>query len=81
MTYRYRAVLLSSRWQALKWRVLLRNGFRCDNCGRRYHGPRLRAVRFFDLHHRHYRTVGCESFEDVMALCRVCHRAEHGVVA
>ena len=30
-----------------------------------------------ELHHWHYRTVGAESPWDLVALCRVCHRANH----
>ncbi len=77
-TAAYRDVLSSPRWRMLKWRVILRQGFACAGCGRAYRGRNVRgALRFFELHHRHYETVGAEDFADVQALCATCHRLEH----
>lgn len=77
----YREVLRSAEWRALKWRCIMRAGFRCERCGRRYRGLRVRgAMRVFNLHHRHYLTVGAETPEDVMVLCRICHRLEHDLI-
>lgn len=77
----YQQTLASSRWFLLKQRVMRRAGFRCQGCGRRYHGPRQHAHRHFNLHHRHYNSVGAETFDDVTLLCRICHKLEHGLVA
>lgn len=75
----YRDRLRSPEWRALKWRRILVAGFRCEGCGRRYAGRRVRgAMRVFQLHHRHYRNVGSEGIEDVEVLCRECHAVEHG---
>jgi hypothetical protein len=30
-----------------------------------------------ELHHQHYDTQGREVPDDLLALCRVCHEAEH----
>jgi hypothetical protein len=82
MTVTYLEVLHSERWQQLKWRRIMRAEFACERCGRRYHGRRVKtAMRYFQLHHRHYRTVGRESLADVAVLCRLCHRLEHGLVS
>jgi hypothetical protein len=32
-------------------------------------------MRWFHLHHVHYRTVGRETLEDVQILCPTCHLA------
>lgn len=77
----YRATLVSSRWRTLKWRRIMQSGLACESCGRKYHGLRVAgAMRVFQLHHRHYRSIGHEAFEDVMVLCRTCHALEHGKI-
>jgi hypothetical protein len=66
----------------LKWRRILQAGFRCERCGRHYEGRHVRTtvMRWFQLHHLHYRTVGDERFEDVLVLCRLCHELEHDLI-
>ncbi len=77
----YSETLRSDRWQQLKWQRIMRAEFSCESCGRRYQGRTVRgAVRWFQLHHRHYRSVGREDIEDVLILCRVCHLLEHGLI-
>jgi hypothetical protein len=79
---RYHDVLGSQRWRDLKWRAIMRAEFRCEHCGRRYIGPTVRgAMKHFNLHHRHYRSVGSEEFADVLVLCRTCHRLQHDLLA
>lgn len=74
----YRETLASPRWQQLKWRRIMRAGFACERCGLRYRGLRVTgAMRWFELHHRHYETVGHETIDDVLILCRLCHRIVH----
>ena len=41
----------------------------CEICGKR-------AV---DIHHIHGRGIGCDVFENLMALCREHHNAAHGL--
>jgi len=44
----------------------------CENCGVKCGvGQRL------ELHHLHYENEGCEQPEDLLALCRACHRRQH----
>ena len=54
--------------------VMQRCEGRCERCGGK--------VPVF-LHHRHYRTLGEEQPEDLLALCKECHgsahRDEHGL--
>ena len=39
-----------------------------------------RVNRVFNIHHKHYNTLGHESREDVMILCRRCHQLAHDVL-
>jgi len=48
--------------------VLARAAGGCERCGMRYK---------LELHHRHYDSQGREVPDDLLALCRVCHEAEH----
>lgn len=81
MTTEYRQTLKSSRWRVLKFRRLMHADFRCERCRRNLRGLTVTsAMRRCDLHHRHYRTVGREGLEDVMILCRLCHRVEHDLI-
>jgi predicted HNH restriction endonuclease len=76
---RYEATLRSPRWRQLKWRRIQIAEFRCEKCGAEFRGSRAkRAMRYFDLHHLHYRRVGAEDINDVQVLCRGCHEAVHG---
>jgi 5-methylcytosine-specific restriction endonuclease McrA len=40
----------------------------CEDCGERL---------ALQLHHLHYDTIGCESPEDLQALCDGCHERKH----
>lgn len=51
-------------WKALKAQAVLRFNGMCGTCP----SPGV------DLHHRHYDNFGNESIEDVIFLCRDCHR-------
>lgn len=77
----YELTLRSARWFALKWRRMVQTDFRCERCGRRYVGRKHKrtAMRYFNLHHRHYLSVGREDFDDVELLCRPCHQREHNI--
>lgn len=57
-------------WRWLKRRYIEAYGAKCQLCTER-DGP-------FHLHHKHYRTVGCETFDDVILLCQGCHERRHG---
>lgn len=77
----YKEVLASQRWKDLKWERIMYAKFCCENCGRRYVGSKVKgAMKVFQLHHRHYMTVGNEQLPDVMILCRTCHRLTHDLI-
>lgn len=53
-------------WEALREQVIeLQNG-ECGTCA---------IAPGTDLHHRHYDNFGCEALDDVILLCRPCHKA------
>ena len=64
----YTTHLSSAAWQITRKRTIRRAGFRCARCKAR--GP-------LDVHHLTYERLGHERPEDVIALCRSCHRREH----
>jgi len=56
----------SPGWYERRNRRLKMDAYRCFNCGR---------LDSLEVHHRHYDTLGCESMDDVVTLCEVCHDA------
>jgi predicted HNH restriction endonuclease len=66
---RYWDVLKSERWKHLRADAIAETGGRCEACG--YFGrQRLR------LRHKHFRTLGQETRDDVELLCPWCHNSE-----
>jgi 5-methylcytosine-specific restriction endonuclease McrA len=57
--------LRSPAWQALRLEVLARAQGHCERCEERLAS---------EIHHLHYRTLGMERPEDLLALCEECHR-------
>jgi len=60
----YTAYLASPRWAATRAAAIAHAGH-CERCGRRW----LR----YEVHHRHYRTLGHEDWSDLQVLCTTCH--------
>jgi hypothetical protein len=70
----YREHLQSRYWQRLRAFAAISQNWKCAHCG----DP---AGLTLELHHCCYLHLGYETLEDVEALCRACHRAEHGLPA
>lgn len=66
----YQAHLASADWQAIKADVMHRAGYRCEACGQPYG---------LQVHHRTYERMGNEQADDLICLCRDCHRKIHGI--
>jgi 5-methylcytosine-specific restriction endonuclease McrA len=66
----YDEYLASPEWREKRNAAFAYYGYACTRCPST--GPIL------DIHHRHYRTFGFESVEDLDVLCRPCHDKEHG---
>lgn len=64
----YRIYLKSDKWHRMRMKVLTRDKFRCQQCDR---GAT-------QVHHLTYERVGNERMEDLMSLCKDCHKEIHG---
>jgi 5-methylcytosine-specific restriction endonuclease McrA len=64
-----------AHWQSIRLQALERDGFQCRCCPAKegdvcdVTGPIK-----LEVHHRHYRSWGKESLDDVTVLCKQCHR-------
>lgn len=63
--------LQSPEWKRLRVLVIGRAGGQCERCRRR--------AGEWNVHHLTYERRGHELLEDLILLCRRCHRAEHGL--
>jgi len=59
------------RWQLLRAQAFQVIGNRCWRCRKVF------AKRHLHLHHLHYGTVGKETLNNVLLLCRKCHAFKH----
>ena len=66
----YSDYLQTPHWQDKRAGAIRRAGGRCERCGKR---GRL------DVHHVTYARLGREADGDLVALCRACHAAVHGM--
>jgi 5-methylcytosine-specific restriction endonuclease McrA len=66
----YREHLAGEDWQAIRADALTRAGHRCEECG---------APWGLQVHHKTYERLGSEAPEDMICLCRDCHRKLHGI--
>ena len=67
----YRDYLQTAHWQHLRQVVLSRDGFQCVRCPSKKH---------LQAHHRYYRQRFEDSEpDDLITLCRDCHKKEHGI--
>lgn len=66
---RYEGYLRSAEWQALRNKALKLAGNKCQTCG---------ATTELNVHHRVYgSTFGFEDIDNLIVLCRECHKAVH----
>lgn len=61
---KYQEYIKSPEWEALRQKVLARDGYRCRHCGKV-------AVRL-EIHHKTYKNFGHENTRDVITLCFPC---------
>lgn len=60
---------LSMRWQQLKFKILKRDNFKCTECGT---APELKNS--LVAHHQTYERLENENLEDLITLCKECHK-------
>lgn len=63
----YAAYRNSTHWRAFSSAMRDEVGA-CEECG---------ITDTLNVHHKHYRSLGCERREDVLVLCERCHHNEH----
>ena len=71
-THDYVTYLTTPEWWSLRRLAMRRAQFQCE----RQAPGEARHEGALELHHKHYRTLGCETLDDVEVLCAACHRAE-----
>lgn len=65
----YAEYLASPEWKMRRAAALERSAHRCQLCA--YSGRNL------DVHHNTYQRIGDERPEDLVVLCKLCHRRHH----
>lgn len=75
MTFEYKIYIKSEPWKVIREMCLIRSGFMCEKCGKM--GKQVGGDASLHVHHRHYLNFGCEDMEDLMVLCKQCHKMEH----
>ena len=68
---RYRRYLASALWKATRHGALVRAQWTCEQCG-------TQSMTGLQVHHRTYHRLGHELFNDLLVLCKDCHRGLHG---
>jgi 5-methylcytosine-specific restriction endonuclease McrA len=64
----YHKYLLSDEWAVIKLELFNYRGKICERCGSKDH---------IQVHHLHYKNIFKEEPEDLLILCKDCHKAEH----
>lgn len=64
----YNTYLKSTRWALLRVNALTKVNYNCVAC---------KSTDTLQLHHKHYQTLGEESLDDVIILCKKCHELIH----
>ena len=65
---RYAEYIKSDKWLEKRHRVWRRDGMRCVECG---------SAMNLQCHHLTYENLGDEPLQDLVTLCRSCHREKH----
>ena len=61
--------LSAPEYQALRYQVLHRDGWKCQNCG---------SLKNLEVHHQRYRGHSGEDTRDnLITLCAKCHKSHH----
>ncbi len=71
-THWYAEYLRSQEWRKRRETIIRQRGKKCERCGT----GRYTTVQ---VHHLTYERVGAENDDDLVLLCRNCHRQLHGL--
>jgi 5-methylcytosine-specific restriction endonuclease McrA len=73
----YAEYLQSPHWKRRRQNFLVAHQYRCQECGL---DCSIRERRhYINVHHKSYKRLWHEESSDLVALCRECHREEHGM--
>jgi hypothetical protein len=67
----YREYIAGPYWRAKRIEVLAARGAQCERCF---------SDKQINVHHKSYVRLGKELPQDLLILCRNCHKAEHGIL-
>lgn len=67
----YLKYLESEHWAQIKLDLYAVRGFQCEVCF---------STRSIQVHHKTYERIGREEPQDVILLCRPCHKKAHGLI-
>ncbi len=67
----YKSYLKSAKWRTFKQMLFDLRGHKCEKCGE------IKGA--IDGHHKTYIRLFNELPEDIILLCRVCHKRVHGI--
>ncbi|AFZ22608.1 hypothetical protein Cylst_0234 [Cylindrospermum stagnale PCC 7417] len=76
----YSNYLRSSHWRRVRSAMILLEGAICNEClyhhgGESYYGTDWDSE--LQVHHLHYKNLGCERYEDLQLLCKPHHKQVH----
>jgi 5-methylcytosine-specific restriction endonuclease McrA len=60
----------SPQWQARSAECIRKAGYKCQQCG---------SMSGLQTHHKNYQRLGNECPEDIVCLCKLCHKEIHGL--
>ena len=66
----YEEYLKTRHWRLLRLKVAKKRHFRCEFCGEKFENH-------YEIHHKHYNSLGKEKIDDLMFLCKNCHNDLH----
>jgi hypothetical protein len=69
--YSYREYLNSCHWRNFTDRLFADGKNKCQSCG---------SIKKLNFHHLNYKHIGDELDSEVVCLCDVCHKIEHGFI-
>lgn len=67
---KYYKYLKSKEWTDIKIDLYQTRGKKCEVCG---------SINRIEVHHVHYKNVFKEEPEDLILLCKNCHKKEHNI--
>lgn len=72
----YRKYIASDDWRNRRKQFIEESPMKCERCEIPRWLAQLAYDQDFHVHHKHYRTLGAESPDDLEILCRRCHDVE-----